>query len=211
MKIISRRFVPAVIFLIVIAGALALGCDSEAQTRGKQRCFLLLYNDCFNNNDFKPNAATWNQSLIVLDYDAFNYRRIDLKPVGNNISGGVWFQFNKSIFLHQLCSSVVGPICGSGDPGLPVYGGSMSGVTKGQGLMTKTTGPAGEDPVCWSLNKSVPKNIQSQCPFPASSDAGKAEGPGLESEEDQDDHGLAEPDENDAEIFMKMRNQWFKP
>jgi hypothetical protein len=199
-----KFFAMTVILITLVVGVLRMN-HSYAATAKPKNCFLLLYNDCFKNWDFKPNEKTWSRSAVFFDYDKFSYTRYDIVPFSTNLKLGTWFRWEKSFFMHQLCNSFYPPDHCDAEPGLPVYGGSLSGTT-GQGFMTKTTRTY-EWPVCWSI-KPITKGNEPYCPnYGMKALSAKNE---EEDEDDDQDQDPEDPDEQAAEWFREMRDPWLE-
>jgi hypothetical protein len=201
MERMARIFALTVILITLVIGIFDIGHSSAAVTKPKD-CFLLLYHDCFKDWDFKPNEKTWSRSAVVFEYKSFTYTRKDIEPSSEDWKMGIWFRWEKSFFMHQLWASVLGPIP---EPGLPVYGGSLSGTT-GQGFMTKTTRTY-EWPVCWSI-KPITKAFYNYCPNVGANAASAVSGE--EDENEDEDQELAESDEQVENRLIEMRDQWFE-
>jgi len=199
--------------LMVVVVTLAVGLldrsQSSAAAAKPKNCFLLLYNECFKNFDFKPDEKKWSKRAIVMSSDTFEYLGYDIVLGSDTTLGdikyGNWFRWQKSFFMHQLCSSYAPPgICKS-EPGLPVYGGSLSGTT-GQGFMTKTTGTF-EWPICWSI-KPITKGNEKYC-LPL--DLLETSEVSQRTEEDEDnDLEISQADEEAERWFKEMRGPWLR-
>jgi hypothetical protein len=195
-----KLLVLTVILMTLVIGVFDVGHSSAAVTKPKN-CFLLLYNDCFKNWDFKPNEKTWSRSAVVFDYENFLYTRYDIVPFSTHLKVGTWFRWQKSFFMKQVLASSLPDIP---EPGLPVYGGSLSGTT-GQGFMTKTTRTY-EWPVCWYI-KPITKAFYKDCPPNWGTNAASSVS---EEEDEGEDQELTEPDEQVENRFIEMRDQWFE-
>ncbi len=199
MERMSKMFVMTVVLITLAIGVFDVNYSFAAAK--PKNCFLLLYNECFKNWDFKPNEKTWSRSAVFFDYDKLSYARYDIEPYSTVAKIGAWFRWQKSFFMQQLCASFVPPDACIAEPGLPVYGGSLSG-TAGQGFMTKTTGTF-EWPICWSI-KPITKGNEKYCPNYGASAASA----GNEEEDEDDGQDPEDADAQAAEWFREMRDQW---
>jgi hypothetical protein len=202
MERVAKIFALAVILITLVIGVFDIGHSSAAAKKPKN-CFLLLYNDCFKDWDFKPNEKTWSRSAVYMDSEKFSYFRYDIGTGDAWLKMGFWFRWQKSFYMHELCKTFVPPNACSDDPGLPVYGGSLSG-TAGQGFMTITTGTYAW-PICWSI-KPITKGNEKYCPNYQST-AVSAEN---EEEDEEDGEDPEDADEQAAEWFREMKDQWFE-
>ena len=210
MKRMCQMLVLTVVFMALAIGAFNID-NSSAAVKKPKYCWLLLYHDCFKDFNFKPDIKTWSQSIISMNIASLTYQRWDIRPESPDKKGGIWFRWQKSFFMHQLCAQVsnIGS-CVVWDPGFPVYGGSLTGAetnAKGQGFMTKTKGKDTYAwPSCWYLQPAT-REFWTYCPNTSDRRDGELDATDENDEEDENDD---EPDDPEAiqARFMELRDSW---
>ncbi len=202
MKRMVKVFVLTAVLLTLVISFFDVHHGLAAAVKKPKNCFLLLYKDCFTYPfDFKPNEKTWSRSAVYMVPEINSYVRFDIGTGDPWLKYGLWFRWQKSFYMHELCKTFVAPDACNPDPGLPVYGGSLSG-TAGQGFMTKTTGTY-EWPLCWSI-KPITKGNEKYCPNYGAS----AVSAGTEEEYEDDGQDPEAADEEAAKWFKEMGEQW---
>ncbi len=152
--------VMAILTVAVSLMLISTGADAATKKKGT-KCFILYQNpNCFSG-DFKLNPLTWDQSLITLDYDIYGFMMEEITPTPGKKSCGNWLMWSGTFYMSVVsdCSS---PPAGYNDH--PFYGGTISGVSKGQGFMAKQF-HGSSNTTCWYLKK-VTKQLTPLCPVP---------------------------------------------
>ena len=155
---IIKLFVLTVILMTLVIGVFDIGNSSAAVKKTEKLFSLCSITIASKIGILSRMKRPGHVAPLFLTTTIFYIRDMILSPPARIVKVGTWFRWQKSFFMHQLLASSLPDVP---EPGLPVYGGSLSGTT-GQGFMTKTTRTY-EWPVCWYI-KPITKAIYNYCP-----------------------------------------------
>ncbi len=186
----NSLFFWAMVILTVVVSLMLISPGADAATKKKgTKCFILYQNpDCFGG-DFQLNPLTWDQSLVTLDYDVYFFMMEEIMPNPGRKTCGNWAMWSGAFFMSVIsdCASPPNAI-----PDHPFYGGTISGVSKGQGFMAEEKGGS-SNTTCWYLKK-VTRELTSLCPKVTATDKGMETSASAGTEPDEaDGDDLEEP------------------